>query len=369
MLRILHVVHGMDCGGTENMIMNLYRKTDRSIIQYDFLVHTNKACFFDEEIIGLGGRIYHVPYFNGLNYFQYKKALREFYSSHHDFQIVHGHLGSCAAIYLKEAKRAGLYTVAHSHSNYASFNSPRAFIYHCFARRVTSVADYFLGCSLDAGLARFGKKIVSGNRFSVLRNAIDPSSFCVDSNAVSRLKHELGLDGKFVVGHVGRFSKEKNHSFLLDVFSEIARINKDSVLLLVGDGSTRQEIEEKARDFNLIDRVVFTGVRSDVPLLMHTMDCFVFPSVFEGLGIVAVEAQCIGLPCFINDALPTDIRINENVHPLSLQLTSKDWASSIVKHSRFISKDIANQNILHAGYDINVTVRELEAFYTKRSPL
>ena len=116
MIRILHVVHGMDCGGTENIIMNLYRNIDHTNVQFDFLAHTEKRCFFDDEIEQLGGHIYHVPYYNMLNLFVYKQALRKLFSTHNEWTAVHGHLGSCTCIYLGVAKKYRLYTIAHSHN-------------------------------------------------------------------------------------------------------------------------------------------------------------------------------------------------------------------------------------------------------------
>lgn len=366
-IRVLHVFHSMNCGGAENMIMNLYRKIDKEKIQFDFLVHTQKKGFFDEEIQKLGGRIYNVPYFNGINYFKYKKEVKKFFASHADeYKIVHGHVGSCAAIYLAEAKRQGLYTIAHSHNTYAKRVSAKDIIYKAIAKKVRGTAKFFLACTMDAGIARFGERTVYSDKFMVLKNAINLSFYRTEENIEKRIKEELKLKGDCIVGHIGRFNEQKNHTFLLDIFKEVLLKNSDSMLLLVGEGNLRGEIEQRAIELGIKEKVVFAGVREDVNVLLNVMDCFVFPSFYEGLGIAAVEAQCVGLPCFINETLPRDLLINDNVFSLSLNDSPERWATEILEKRRKISPDIARQNIISAGYDINTTVKELEEFYLSR---
>ncbi len=226
-IRVLQVLHGMDCGGAENMIMNLYRNIDRSKVQFDFLVHTRKKCFFDDEIKSLGGRIFHVPYYNVINHFTYKKLLEIFFKKHPEIRIVHGHLGSCAHIYLSVAKKYGCFAIAHSHATQATDISIKKYLYRIFNMYTRRIADYYFACSKSAGVDRFGERVVSSNRFSVLNNSIDTQKYIFSIKKRGTIRKLLGIsDDCFVVGHIGRFNYPKNHSFLIDIFNVVLKKNR-----------------------------------------------------------------------------------------------------------------------------------------------
>ncbi|MBE7029094.1 MAG: glycosyltransferase family 1 protein [Ruminococcaceae bacterium] len=364
MVRVLHVIHGMDCGGTENMIMNLYRKIDRKKLQFDFLVHTDKPCFFDEEIKKLGGKIYQVPYYNLINELKYRKSISLFLKTHPEYKIIHGHLGSCAHIYLKIAKKYGLYAIAHSHSANSSITSLKNILYLSFNRITGKIADHIFACSYEAGICRYGKKVCTESKFEVIKNAIDSEKYLPDMDAVKSIKDELLLDNSFTVGHIGRLTEAKNHAFLLKVFAEILNLKPDAKLLLVGEGELRKEIEAKVKEMGLCEKVIITGIRSDVSQIIHTMDCFVFTSLYEGLGIAVIEAECAGIPCFINKTLPKDLDINPNLFRISLKETPLEWAKIIVDNcNNKIDNKVALENIKKSGYDISKTATHLENFY------
>jgi len=362
-IRILHVIGAMNCGGAETMIMNLYRNIDREKIQFNFLVHTEKECFFDAEIRELGGKIYSVPRFNLINLFRYKKALKKFFGEHLEYTAVHGHIGSSACIYLNIAKKYGMFAIAHSHNTNSTEISLKNVLYRLFSLKTRRVADCFFACSKDAGADRFGKRITNSNNFSVIQNAIETDGFVYNESVRLKVREELGFSDEFIVGHIGRFSYQKNHEYLLRVFAEILKLKKNAILLLLGDGELREEIERKISELNLNEHVVLAGVRKDANRFLNAMDCFVFPSHFEGLGIVAVEAQCNGLPCFINETFPTELDINSNLHRLSLQSGPDVWAKEIVENAKRIPADEAVENVRRAGYDIKQIAKKLESFY------
>lgn len=363
-IRILHVIGAMNCGGAETMVMNLYRNIDREKIQFDFLVHTEKECFFDNEIRALGGKIYSVPRFNLINLFRYKKELRKFFKEHPEYTAVHGHIGSSACVYLSVAKKHGMYAIAHSHNTNSTEISLKNILYRLFSLRTRRVADHFFACSRDAGIDRFGIKIANAKNFSVLPNAIQTENFVYNDSIRQKAREDLGFSDEFVVGHIGRFSYQKNHEYLLEIFAEILKIKKDAILLLLGDGELRDEIERKISELNLNGRVVLAGVRKDANRLLQAMDCFVFPSHFEGLGIVAIEAQCNGLPCFINEELPQDLNINSNLSRLSIKASPKIWAKEIIEKSLRVDSKAAFNNVKNAGYDIKNSAEELAEFYS-----
>jgi len=369
MIRILQVFYGMNCGGAENMIMNIYRNIDREKVQFDFLVHTTKKCYFDDEIEKLGGRIFCIPRFNLVNVVQYKKAIDDFFKKHKgEFSVVHGHIGSSACIYLDVAKKYNIVTISHAHNANFSMLSLKNVIYRTLNLKTRIVADHFFACSYIAGVCRYGKKIVKQSNFKIIKNAIQLDKYTYSIEKHKKVSEEFGFNNKFVIGHIGRFDKNKNQTFVVKIFSEILKTKPNSVLMLVGDGKMRSKVEKLVDKLDIASNVIMTGVRSDVNELLQGMDCFVFPSISEGLGIVAIEAECFGIPCFINESLPQELYINDNVYGISLKRSPKEWAEIILENSNTkIPEAIAKENVKNAGYDISVTAKMLEDFYIAHS--
>lgn len=366
MIRILHVIGSMGRGGSETMIMNLYRKINRKKIQFDFMVHTEKKFDYDDEIHALGGRIYRVPKFNGRNFSEYTKAWEHFFIKHNEHKIVHGHIGSSAAIYLKIAKKYGRFTIAHSHNTKDSSRSIRSYLWRVYSFPTRYVADYFFACSKQAGIDRYGKKAIREN-FTVLNNAIDSALYQYSSEIRNNKRKELNIENSFVIGHVGRFEYQKNHEFLVNIFYEIQKSKNNAVLMLIGDGTLKSDITRQVSKLGISDLVLFLGVRDDVPDLMQAMDVFVFPSNYEGLGIVAIEAQAAGLHTICSDVLPGEAAVTQLLEPCSLEKGTDFWASTVLKYSNGYERNNMKKQICEAGYDIYQTVRWLETFYEEHS--
>ena len=362
-IRVLQVFHGMDCGGAENMIMNLYRNIDRSKVQFDFLVHTSKKCFFDDEIKQLGGRIFRVPYFNIINTLSYEKSLYRLFKAHPEIKIVHGHLGSCAHIYLNVAKKNDCFTIAHSHNTLPTDKSIKNTLYRLFSLRTRKVADYFFACGKKAGLDRFGEKIVSSNRFHILNNAIETQKYLFNSETRAKIRSELGVEKEFVIGHIGRFNYQKNHEYLIDIFNAVLKMEPSAKLLLVGDGNLRPEIERKINQLGIENKVIMTGVRKDVPELLQAMDCFLFPSHYEGLPVTLIEAQAAGLLVFCSDAITSEVKITSLIESHALSESPDRWAASILNHKNDNERKNRYEEICKNGYDILQTTKWLSEFY------
>lgn len=308
MLRILHVIGKMDRASAETMIMNLYRKIDRSEIQFDFMVFTDQKADYDDEIEELGGVIYHMPSFKGWNYLALSRQFDCFFAEH-TYKIVHGHIGSLAPLYLKSAKKYGF--------------------------------------------------------FSILNNGIDASAYRYSQERHDELKEKFHLKNKTIYGHVGRFVPEKNHIFLMDVFTEIQKKDPSAVLVMAGRGPEEGKIREISKKRQIEEKVLFLGIRNDVPDLMNPFDCFVFPSKHEGLGIVGIEAQAAGLPTFVADTIPEEAIITDHCWKLSLDKSCTEWACFIGDMmSRYTRKDSFDQ-IEESGYDISNTALQLQRFYKK----
>lgn len=362
-MRVLHVIGAMDRGGAETFIMNVYRVIDRSKIQFDFLVHEYRCCDFDDEIAHLGGHIYRIPRFTGANIVRYRLKCRDFFAEHDDYAAVHGHIGSSAAIYLSEAKKAGLFTIAHSHNTRSKGIQQRLFDFVSYPTRY--IADSFLACSREAGVDRFGSRIVGEDKFRVVNNGIllDQYRFC--EHRRNSFRRGLGIDDEVpVFCHIGRFAPQKNHRFLIEVFSEIVRSLPSSQLLLVGRGPLEDMVRATAASMGLSDRIKFLGVRDDIPDILMCSDVFLFPSKWEGLGIAAIEAQATGLPCILSSSLPTLSVINENVRCLSVEGNAEAWASAaIAMLNQNEAREKQVEHVREAGFDISDTAGKLIGLY------
>ena len=361
MLRILHVIGKMDRAGAETMIMNLYRNMNREQIQFDFMVFTDQEADYDDEIRYLGGNIYHMPAFKGINYLSLGKSIDQFFSAHH-YDIVHGHIGSLAPLYLKIAKKHGAFAIAHSHATNSTDFIERT-VFGFLAHPVRYIADYFLACSKQAGIDRFGNRIVESDRFSILNNGIDCNAYKYSEERHKLLKKRFHLEDKTIIGHVGRFVPEKNHEFLIDVFEQIHQTNSDTILILAGRGPEEEKIREIVKIKNLENHVMFLGIRDDISDLMNLFDIFIFPSMHEGLGSVGVEAQAAGLPSFVSEGIPNEAILTNHCWILSLKDSAKEWALTIERKMMEFERCDSSEEIIKAEYDIGETANRLQKFY------
>lgn len=364
MIRVLHVIGAMDRGGAETMIMNLYRAIDRDSVQFDFVVHEDRECDYDQEIEDLGGRIYRMPRFVGTNVVSYAQGFRRFFSEHDEHAIVHGHIGSSAAFYLREAKRSGRFTIAHSHAqNFPLSPSQLAFEAVSFPTRF--IADYFLACSYEAGCDRFGKRVADASNFKILKNGIDLEQYRCDEAAHNASKRWLGYDAETpLIGHVGRLDPIKNHEFLVDVFSLVKNDVPEARLVCVGRGSLTEDVMRKSSELGLGGSVDFLGIREDVPQILKAFDAFVFPSFKEGLPLSVVEAQASGLPVLMSTGVPSAAALVDGAVRKPLSEGAQSWASACVDmlDSAGFRHDRVDE-VRKYGFDIEDSARWLEAFY------
>jgi len=365
-IRILHVLGALNRGGAETMIMNIYRNIDRSKIQFDFIIHTNKKCDYDDEIIKLGGKIYNVPHYVGKNHFTYKKAWDTFFNSHPEHKIVHGHMRSTASIYLRIAKKYGLITIAHSHSTASRGNKIEQFVKNIMQFPIRYTADYLFACSNEAGKWLFGKKATQKDNYKVIKNAIDVEKYAFNESKRHELRKVLGIEDKFVVGHVGSFTYPKNQKFLIEVFYQVQMQNENAVLLLVGDGELRPQIEKQINKLGIKDKVILTGVVPNVNDYMQAMDVFVFPSIFEGLGMAVIEAQAAGLKCIVADKIPEEAFITNLIEKVSLKEGIDDWIEVVLKYKVPYKRRNVFEEIKLVEYDVIHSANQLESFYAER---
>lgn len=354
-IRILHVLGYFDHGGTESLVMNVFREMDRSKIMFDFVVHSQEEGYFEEEVLAMGSKIHRVPKYKGHNHLAYKKSWNDLFDKHPEYSIVHGHVRSTASIYLKIAKQHGLKTIAHSHS-VSSGAGLSGMIKNLMQRKIVDNADELLACSLFAGEWLFGTDSVLESNFHVMKNAIDAEKYIYDTSIRTSLRNELNLQDKCVIGHVGRFHESKNHERLIDIFNEVQKLVSNAVLLLVGEGQLLPDMKRKVEDLGISDKVQFLGSRSDVSNVYQAMDVFLFPSLYEGLGIAVVEAQASGLHCVVATSIPEEAIYTNLVDLIPLQEKNEVWVDAVKAFTGNRTRgDVTLEDIKNAQYDIKGT--------------
>lgn len=360
-IRVLQMIGSLNVGGSQAMIINLFKNIDRSKVQFDFIVDRNDELHYKDLIESLGGKIYYLPRFRGNNAFEVKSAWRTFLQNHPEYKVLHSHVRSYASLYIPVAKKYGLKTIIHSHNT--SSGKGLSAVYKALLQfPLRFQADYFIGCSKEAGEWLFGKKRVSGDRYFMLQNAVDIEKLKFNREIRDEYRRDLKLGDDICFIHVGRFTPQKNHMFLLDVFAEIVKQHPSSRLLVLGDGDLRGSIEEKIKELNLWDKVSLLGNRNDVHNILQAADCFLFPSLFEGLPVTAVEAQAAGVPCYISDTVTKDIKVSELARYLPIDKGAKFWADRILSDD--ISRIDVSKKIKDAGFDVKETAKKMELFYT-----
>ena len=364
-IRVLEVVAKMNRAGTETMLMNYYRHINRKKVQFDFAVCTEEKCDYDDEILSMGGHIYRYPQYKGGNHFRYIAWWKKFFLQHPEYHIVHGHIGSTAAIYLGIAKQFKCFTIAHSHGTKGPL-SFRSLIYQFYSYPTRFIADQFFGCSMQALEDRYGKKVAYSSKARVLNNAINSDLYAYDKKTREDVRKELQItNNMFVIGTVGRLSPEKNPFMIVNILTALKKRNIDFKFIWVGVGKMKDDIIKAVNQNNLTQNVEMLGLRNDIPRVLQALDVFVFPSVWEGLGIVAIESQAAGLPTLCSDQVPIEAKVTDLCEFISLNNTSL-WVDSIIKckgKKRLNTLDSIKNN----GYDIHDNAEWLQDFYIAKS--
>lgn len=359
MIRILHLPGSVGIkNGRMHVIMNVYRQIDRSKIQFDFLATEAEGESFESEILEMGGKVFLIPEKKKNNFFLLSKKLKETLTIH-NYAIIHYHATSQWAATLFSLHKYGIKKVIiHSHATVYSDS-----VLKSIRNRIISIPIFFSGTNFVAVTNEAGEKFFSKKKFEVIPNSIDIDRFKYNEVSRKRIRKSLNIkDNEVVIGNVGRFSKQKNQLFLLDIFREVLKNqNSDSntwKLLLIGQGSLKNKLKEKVQLLDLQDHVIILNTKFDIESYYSAMDIFCFPSTYEGFGMAALEAQSNGLPTILSDVIPDDVKLRDSVQ-LNLNLGKVEWAKTlrmisstklqrsngenIVKEAHFDSKYIANE--------------------------
>lgn len=366
MIRVLQVVTHMNRGGLETMLMNYYRHMDRNHVQFDFLTHRPYDGDYGEEIHALGGKIYHLPLLNPFSSV-YLSELDLFFKKHPEYSVIHVHQDCMSDVILKAAKKNGVpVRIAHSHNSHQTkdLKYPLKLVHR---RNIPHYATDLFACGNKSGDWMF-----CGAHFRILTNAIDAQEFRFREGFRRQVREELGIsEEEILMGHVGSFSPQKNHGYLIDIFNELQK-RRPARLLLVGDREDSESVEEKVRESGLSNKVIFTGLRTDVNRLLMAMDVFVMPSLYEGVSFASIEAQASGLPCLISDKTPMECDVTGRVRQIALSDGPAVWAeAAIAEADRVLESKEENARdtydvICAAGYDINKNAAKLQRYYLRK---
>ncbi len=358
MVKVLEMIATLTYGGSQAMIVNLCRAMNRENVQCDFIVDHPDMMGMKDIVESLGSKIYIMPTFKGTNISEVKEAWNSFFDEHPDYQILHSHSRSYASIYIPIAKKHGLKTIIHSH-NTSNGRGLAAAVKNALQYPLRYQADYFIGCSREAGEWLFGKKVTEGDRFFVLNNAIDTDRFLFDQKARDEYRELFRLADERVFIQVGRISEQKNHGFTLDVFSEHLKEYPDSRLFIVGNGELRDQIDQRIMELGIGNSITILENRNDVNKLLQMADYFLMPSLFEGLSVAAVEAQASGIRCLLSDRCDTNVNISGLCEFLPLK--KEVWVKKMGEDLNL--RPYTKEDIVKAGFDVRTTAKWLEDFY------
>lgn len=364
MIRVLTILSALDGGGVENLIFNYYSRMDNNIIKMDFIVHGNKKGILEDKFEQLGCKIYHVtPKTKGLmkNIIEIHRIIKN-----GKYDIIHSHMNIMGLPHLISAWLCGINVrMIHNHQAHKNNSGVLKLIEPIAKKLCMLFGTHFLACSNDAAIEMYGNKALFNKRVFIIKNAIDLDKFKFDSTVRNSERKNMNLSDKYVIGSVGRFTYQKNHRFLIDVFNIIYHKDPNAVLLLVGGGELENEIRDQVRGYNIDDRVIFAGIRTDVDRLYQCMDIFVLPTRFEGLGIVLIEAQAAGLPVVTSlERVPKETKVSKLIRYISLDNSScEEWANLVIKSKKVGDRNSPLLSIRSNGYDINDEVKRLSDLY------
>lgn len=365
-IKVLHVGMSSNLGGIETYLINMYRNIDKNKFELSYLVFKGeKICFYD-ELYNDEVKLFTVEH-RRQNYFKFIKQTKKVLKNN-KFDYIHFHLMefSCFEIILLAKKYSNSNIILHSHTANDNKRSLKTDILNKIGETLVSKKDNYIkaACSKDAGYFMF--KNFKNKKFVVLNNAIDLKRFVYNEKIRERVRNKFRLDNKLVIGHVGRFVKQKNHIRLIDIFYDIYKQNKNAVLVLVGTGPLLDVIKQKVNELGIENAVIFLGTRDDVNEIYQAMDIFLFPSLLEGLGFVLVEAQTSGLPCFITDTLPDEVKVLDTTIPIALSKDNTFWSRKILSYLKQISNEKRNEKskqMYKSQFNIEKEIKFIENIY------
>lgn len=360
-IRIAQIIGKAVISGVDSVVMNYYRHIDKSRVQFDFFMDGYNKTPLDEEILDLGGRIIKLTPYEKSMYKNIKDCCAAFEKNR--YTIVHSHLNTLSVFPLYAAYRTGVpVRIAHNHSTTSRGEFKRNLMKQALRPFSKTFATHYAACGDYPARWLFGTKTVRQGKVRLIKNAVDTSRFYPDTKAGSRIRKEFGLESRFIVGHVGRFVFPKNHEFIVRVFAEVYKKNPNAALILVGTGELETDVRRLVKELGIEQAVIFTGLRRDIPDFLNAFDVFFLPSRYEGLPVVGMEAQAVGLPCLMSDAVTKDTAVTPLVEFFPLTAAVGDWADKLLSYENR-EKRTYSDLLRNSGFEIKQEAEKLCRWY------
>lgn len=382
-IKILHVTGAMNRGGAEVMLMDIYRNISENF-HFDFLINYKRKLGvvkgdFDEEIQVNGAQIKYIPTQWDIGPKKYALEFEKICKEIGVPDIVHIHMNAKSGVIAWAAKKAGIKTViVHSHADLKFRGNLVSRVLSQLELQfqkslIAKYADYYWGCSNEANASLFYERLLTKNKAAVINNAIDTKAFqMVSDEAVEKLRKSYNItENTLVVGNVGRIVSHKNVLFIIEVLNELQKKGLDVIFVFAGRADQPdylQRIFQKAEEYKVTERIRYLDVRDDVPVVMHSFDVFMGPALKEGFGLVAVEAQAAGLPCYLYKGFPKTVDMNLDLVTFFDSFSVSEWTDAIfydVSQNKKIAKEEIGEKIMSKGFDIETNTRQIEELYSK----
>lgn len=367
-VRVLQVIDRLNYNsGVSSVLMNYYNHINYQKVIFDFLTWNEVSEPLKSQIEAKGSYIYYISSISFRNILTIGREAEIFFEQHREYKVVHIHTPNTAFIYARAAQKAGVpVRILHSHNAKGAdgiIKKARNLLLNKWGIRYV---NQYQACSRKAAVYLFGKRKVEKEEVVILNNAIDLQQFAFNQEIRNQIRTELQLNDKFIIGHVGRFCQQKNHEFLIDIFSVFHSKNPNSILMLLGEGEMKKQIKNKVLSLGLLDSVLFLGVKKEVYVYMQAMDVFVLPSLYEGLPVVCIEAQAAGLPCIISNRVTEEIKILKNTCFLDLKIPIEIWVGKLEEYKKDNKRIESNEIIkvmTECGYNIEKEAVKVENRY------
>lgn len=359
-LKILYIVPSLRlCNGVASYAMNYFRHIDNDNIQIDFIVGINERSKYFEEVENKGSKIYYIPKMGIKNFWKSFRLIKQFFKENR-YDIVHCHVLNMGAFYLYEAKRNNVKVrILHSHVTKTADKRMNKIRNDILMPISIKNANYYCACSLDAG-----KKLFKNKKFTIIKNAIDGKRFAYNEEIRNSIRKKYHMEDSIVIGNVGRLCNQKNQKFLIKIFNELCTKSSKIKLIIVGNGPLEAELKDYVKRLAIEDKVCFFKPMENIENIYQAIDVFVMPSIYEGLGIVLIEAQTSGIPCIVSNAIPKEAKITKEYKELDLNNSIKQWASEIEKVlEKLPIRRTRSEELVKYNYDINIEAKRLEEFY------
>ena len=373
MIKVLQVHGGMERGGTESVIMNWYRNIDKSEIQFDFTTMQEHSCAYDDEIENMGGTIIYVPSRAKVGNLNHFKAIYKCIKENGPYDAVHSHMNYHGGLVALAAKLAGVKTIvchAHNTEDVTEQTLKRKVETVVLRKLMHTCSTDLLACGKEAGKFVFGEN----SKFKIINNAVAIEKFKPADEKMNKeiklLKDKYNLNNKLILGHIGRFNIQKNHKFIVEILKGLKVRNSNFKFLFIGDGELKDEILNSIKENGLENNIVYLGLQSNINVWLNIMDILVFPSLFEGLPVVLVEAQSTGVPCLISDKISRDVDLGLNlVKFLSINNDIDIWVEEIINNNmkKENDKNKIKEQLKIEGYYLEDNIEIIKGIYKNKS--